>query len=95
MPYEEEAVRILDRSMKTLRHKDVPMVKVLWSWQGVEEAMWEREDNMRSLPQAVYFRWRCLEVDVSPLLFLSALRVACQLPLSEFMYEIFLSGGRL
>ena len=47
LSYEEEAVRILNRSVKTLRRKEVPLVKVLWSRQGVEEATWEREDDMR------------------------------------------------
>ena len=48
LSYEEEAMQILDRSVKTLRQKEVPLVKVLWSRQGVQEATWEREDEMRS-----------------------------------------------
>ena len=52
LSYEEEATRILDRSVKTLRRKEVPLVKVLWSSQGVEEATWEHEDEMqRRFPQ--------------------------------------------
>lgn len=45
--YYEEATWILDRSMKTLCRKEVPLVKVLWSWQGVEEVTWDHEDEMR------------------------------------------------
>ena len=47
LSYEEEAVRILRRDSKVLRRKEVPMVKVLWTRRGVEEATWEREDEMR------------------------------------------------
>ena len=47
LSYEEEAVRITDRSVRTLRRREVPLVKVLWSRQGVEESTWEREDEMR------------------------------------------------
>ena len=48
LSYEEEAMQILDRSVKPLRRKEVSLVKVLWSRQGVQEATWEREDEMRS-----------------------------------------------
>lgn len=47
LSYEEEAMRILDRCSKTLCQKEVPLVKVLWSRCGVEEASWEREDKVR------------------------------------------------
>ena len=47
LSYEEEVVRITDRSVRTLRRREVPLVKVLWSRQGVEESTWEREDEMR------------------------------------------------
>ena len=47
LSYEEEAVRILRRYSKVLRRKEVPLVKILWSRHGVEEATWEREDEMR------------------------------------------------
>ncbi|KAA3480560.1 DNA/RNA polymerases superfamily protein [Gossypium australe] len=44
---EEEPVQILDRDVKVLRRKSVPLVKVLWRNHGVEEATWEPEDVMR------------------------------------------------
>lgn len=49
LSYEEEAARILDRLLRTLRCREVPLVKVLWSKQGVEEATWEHEDDKRAL----------------------------------------------
>lgn len=45
--YEEQATWILNQSMKTLHRMDVPLMKVLWLWQGVHEAMWECEDELR------------------------------------------------
>jgi hypothetical protein len=43
----EMPVRVLDREVKELRHKVIPLVKVLWNRGGVEEASWEREEDMR------------------------------------------------
>ena len=48
MSYEEKPVEILDRKMKTLRTKEISLVKVLWRNQKTEEATWEREDTMRA-----------------------------------------------
>ena len=48
MSYEEKPVEILDRKTKTLRNKEIPLVKVLWRNHKIEEATWEREDIMRS-----------------------------------------------
>ncbi|KAL5564201.1 hypothetical protein UlMin_027365 [Ulmus minor] len=47
LPYEEKPVQILDRKEKTLRNKVIPLVKVLWRNHKIEEATWEREDEMR------------------------------------------------
>ena len=47
LSYEERPVRILDRKAKELRNKTVALVKVLWRNHAVEEATWEREDEMR------------------------------------------------
>ena len=44
---EERPVQILDRRMKTLRNKEIPLVKVLWRNHNFEEATWEREDVMK------------------------------------------------
>ncbi|KAA3465768.1 Chromo domain-containing protein [Gossypium australe] len=44
LSFEEEPVKILDRDVKVLRRKSVPLVKVLWRNHGAEEATWEPED---------------------------------------------------
>ncbi|GAA0175630.1 hypothetical protein LIER_28766 [Lithospermum erythrorhizon] len=48
LTYEEKPVKILDRKEKVLRKKVVALVKVLWRNQRVEEATWEREEDVRS-----------------------------------------------
>jgi hypothetical protein len=48
LTYEAGPVRILDRREKALRTKIVPLVKVLWHHQNVEEETWEQEDEMRT-----------------------------------------------
>ena len=45
--YEERPIRILDTRVKELRNSRIPLVKVLWSNHGVEEATWEKEVDMR------------------------------------------------
>ncbi len=47
LTYEEEPVTILDREIKQLRNKQIPLVKVLWRHHNTEEATWEREEMMR------------------------------------------------
>ena len=46
LTYEEKPIRILARETKTLRNKEIPLVKVLWRNQGSEEATWETEQEM-------------------------------------------------
>ena len=41
-------MQILGREEKELRNKTISLVKVLWRNHLVEEATWEREDQMRS-----------------------------------------------
>ncbi|XP_024030689.1 uncharacterized protein LOC112094320 [Morus notabilis] len=45
--YDEVPVQIIDRKMKSLRHREIPLVKVLWQHHGVEEATWELETMMQ------------------------------------------------
>ena len=45
--FEEGTTCILDCRDQVLRRRTVGLVKVLWQHQGVEEAIWEREDTMR------------------------------------------------
>jgi hypothetical protein len=44
---EDQPIQILDRREQVLRKKVIPLVKVLWSHHGVEEATWEREAAIR------------------------------------------------
>ena len=44
---EEKPLKILDRKVKALRTKTVPLVKVLWQYRDVQEATWETEERMR------------------------------------------------
>ncbi|XP_016670979.1 uncharacterized protein [Gossypium hirsutum] len=46
LTFEEEPVQILDRDIKVLRRKSIPLVKVLWWNHSIEEATWEPEDSM-------------------------------------------------
>ena len=43
-----EPVRILDRSTKRLRRKEVDLVKVCWSHHDEGDASWELESDMRA-----------------------------------------------
>ena len=47
LTYEEEPVQILDRREQVLCNKTIPLVKVLWRSNSVEEATWEREEHMK------------------------------------------------
>ena len=48
LSYEEEPVSIIDRQVRKLRSKEIPMVKVVWRSHTNEEATWETEELMRS-----------------------------------------------
>ena len=45
--FDEELKAILDREIRQLRNKQVPLVKVLWQHHCMEEATWEPESTMR------------------------------------------------
>ncbi|GAB2236277.1 hypothetical protein Droror1_Dr00028206, partial [Drosera rotundifolia] len=47
LSYEEKPVEILDTRLKVLRNKTMRLVKILWRNHEVEEATWEREEEMR------------------------------------------------
>ena len=38
---------MLEREMKELRNKKIPLVKILWKNHGLEEAAWELEEEMQ------------------------------------------------
>ena len=46
--YVVRPVKILAQRDQVLRNRAIPLVKVLWSQHGTEEATWEREDSMRA-----------------------------------------------
>ena len=46
--FDEEPKAILDREIKQLQNKQVPLVKVLWQHHGMEEATWEPKLTMTS-----------------------------------------------
>ena len=48
LSYEEQPVQILGRGEKELCNKTISLMKVLWRNPLVEEATWEREDQMQS-----------------------------------------------
>ena len=48
LTYEKVPIQILDRKDHVLRTKTISSVKVLWKNHTVEEASWEREDEMKS-----------------------------------------------
>ncbi|KAA0032467.1 pol protein [Cucumis melo var. makuwa] len=48
LSYTEQPVEVLAKELKMLRNREISLVKVLWRNHRVEEATWEREDDMRS-----------------------------------------------
>ena len=52
--FDEEPKAILDREVKNLHKKKVPLVKVLWKHHGMEEATWEPESTMRAQYQQLF-----------------------------------------
>ncbi|KAH9744181.1 hypothetical protein KPL70_003578 [Citrus sinensis] len=56
LTYEERPIQILDRKIKELSNKKIPLVKVLWLNNSVEEATREREEEMKNKYPEL-FRW--------------------------------------
>ena len=48
LSYEQEPVAIIDRQVKKLRSREVPLVKVIWKNHSIEESTWETEDSMHA-----------------------------------------------
>ena len=48
LSFKVQLVIIIDQEMKQLRSKVIPMVKVLWSSDIIEEMTWETETFMRN-----------------------------------------------
>ena len=49
LTFEVKPVAMVDQEMKQLRSKVIPMVKVLWRNDAIEEMTWETEASMRNL----------------------------------------------
>ena len=47
LSYEEQPVQILASDVKLLKNRSIPLIKVLWKNHNVEEATWEKEDDMK------------------------------------------------
>ncbi|XP_058202988.1 uncharacterized protein LOC131317451 [Rhododendron vialii] len=47
LTYEERPIRIMDRRVKQLRNKAIPLVEVWWENHSSGKATWEKEDDMR------------------------------------------------
>ncbi|XP_075486262.1 uncharacterized protein LOC142525862 [Primulina tabacum] len=54
LSYEERPVQILDRKSKVLRGKEISLVKLLWRNHAIEEATWEREDEIQQRYPELY-----------------------------------------
>ncbi|KAA0061277.1 pol protein [Cucumis melo var. makuwa] len=48
LSFEEQPIESLAREVKKLHNREISLVKVLWQNHGVEEAIWEREEDMRA-----------------------------------------------
>ena len=56
LTYEEFPVAIVDRQIRQLRTKEIPMVKVLWSNHTAKHYTWETEALMReAYPYLIQF----------------------------------------
>lgn len=47
LSYEEQPVQIIDRKDQVLRSRNISLVKVLWSNHTIQEATWEKEEDMK------------------------------------------------
>ncbi|XP_017979880.1 PREDICTED: uncharacterized protein LOC108662805 [Theobroma cacao] len=48
LKYQEQPVAIVDYQVKSLRSKDIALVKVVWQNHSVEEATWELKEETRA-----------------------------------------------
>ncbi|XP_022867791.1 uncharacterized protein LOC111387467 [Olea europaea var. sylvestris] len=48
LTYEETPLEIVERKTHALRNKEIALVKVRWKNHGVEEATWEKEEEIKA-----------------------------------------------
>ena len=54
LSYEEKNVRVLDRRVKVLHEKSIPLLKILWKNHNTEEVTWEKEADMKALYPSLF-----------------------------------------
>ena len=54
LSYVEQLVRVLDRRVKELQDKSIPLLKILWRNHNTEEVTWEKEADMKSRDPALF-----------------------------------------
>ncbi|KAK4381677.1 Transposon Ty3-G Gag-Pol polyprotein [Sesamum angolense] len=64
LTYMEEPAEILDKSVRKLRNKEIPMVKVRWTHHSPREATWEVEEHMRENGDDVTYHTSCVLCDM-------------------------------
>jgi len=58
LSYKEQPLAIMDRSVKTFKNKEIPLVLVSWNRHALGEATWEREDIIQErYPYLLTSRW--------------------------------------
>ncbi|XP_058767822.1 uncharacterized protein LOC131641532 [Vicia villosa] len=55
LSFQLQPCRILEYASKSLRSKEIPLVKVLWEESRPDEATWELESEMRRLYPHLYW----------------------------------------
>ena len=54
LTYETKLVQDIDRSVKQLKGKEIPLVKVVWKGLSYEEATWELEEEVKKTYPELY-----------------------------------------
>jgi len=57
LSYTEQPMAIVDRSVKTLKNRTIPLVLVLWNRHSPGEATWERENVIRDRYPHLFEPW--------------------------------------
>jgi hypothetical protein len=52
-----EPIHILDQKVKVLRNKAIGMVKVQWTYYGLEDATWAHEENMQKEYPHIFYNF--------------------------------------
>ena len=54
--YVERAMEVIDRNEQILRNKTIPLIRVLWRNQEVEESTWKLENTMQEKYPHLFYR---------------------------------------